>query len=305
METKNSTKKEIKRTFILGDEWLYYKFYLGPKTADAVLAEMIKPAAVEFLSSGFIDKWFFIRYGDPQPHIRLRFHLVKPPFIFNVIQAMQALSTPYIEQDLIWKVQVDSYRREVERYGVETMAMSESLFFHDSVMIVDMLDMITGDEGEKFRWLFGVRAVDALLDDFHFPMERKLGLLTFLKESFGREFDINKSLRDQLKTKYRTEKEAMTIVLDRSQDEASEFMPLFDLLAKKSQTTAPIVSDILKLDGKGRLHSGLNDLLASYIHMLLNRLFRTKQRLHELVIYDFLYNYYKSEIAKKKYGKKK
>ena len=42
-------------------------------------------------------------------------------------------------------------------------------------------------------------------------------------------------------------------------------------------------------------------LMGSYIHMLINRLFKSKQRLHEMVIYDFLFRYYKSEIAKKKY----
>ena len=77
------------------------------------------------------------------------------------------MSRPYIEQDLIWKVQVDSYQREIERYGIGAMEQAEELFFHDSRMIVDMLDMIAGDEGEKYRWFFALRAIDTLLDDFH------------------------------------------------------------------------------------------------------------------------------------------
>jgi hypothetical protein len=42
----------------------------------------------------------------------------------------------------------------------------------------------------------------------------------------------------------------------------------------------------------------LNDLITSYIHMMMNRSFRSRQRIHELVLYDFLYRYYKSVIAR-------
>lgn len=305
METKNNTRVKLQRTFIIGDEWLYYKFYLGPKTADLILTEMIKPAVEKLLSEGFIDKWFFIRYQDPGIHIRVRFHLIKPTFLFNVVQLLQSLSRPYIEQDLIWKVQVDSYQREIERYGIDSMELAENLFFHDSRMIVDMLDMIAGDEGEKYRWMFAIRAVDALLEDFHFEPERKLELLSILKENFGREFGINKSLREQLKVKYRDERKAIEIVLDRGQDEESEMKPLFDLLARKSQAITPIVNAILESEQKNRLRPARNDLVGSYIHMLLNRLFRSKQRVHELVIYDFLWNFYRSDLARKKHGKTK
>ena len=47
----------------------------------------------------------------------------------------------------------------------------------------------------------------------------------------------------------------------------------------------------------------IDSLLASYIHMMMNRLFKSKNRLHELVLYEFLYRYYKGEQAKEKYIK--
>ncbi|GHV23349.1 hypothetical protein FACS1894174_09080 [Bacteroidia bacterium] len=48
----------------------------------------------------------------------------------------------------------------------------------------------------------------------------------------------------------------------------------------------------------------MNELLKSYIHMMLNRLFRSKNRMHEMVLYDFMFRYYTSGIAKEKYNKK-
>ncbi|MDR0295220.1 MAG: hypothetical protein LBH91_03380 [Prevotellaceae bacterium] len=41
-------------------------------------------------------------------------------------------------------------------------------------------------------------------------------------------------------------------------------------------------------------------MLSSYIHMTLNRLFRTQQRMHELVMYDYLFRYYTSMQARQK-----
>jgi hypothetical protein len=42
----------------------------------------------------------------------------------------------------------------------------------------------------------------------------------------------------------------------------------------------------------------IDTLLLSYIHMMMNRLFMAKNRMHELIIYDFIRRYYTSENAK-------
>jgi lantibiotic biosynthesis protein len=47
-------------------------------------------------------------------------------------------------------------------------------------------------------------------------------------------------------------------------------------------------------------------LLISYIHMLVNRIVSANPRLHELVIYDMLFMYYSTCLAKEKFaGKQK
>jgi hypothetical protein len=38
--------------------------------------------------------------------------------------------------------------------------------------------------------------------------------------------------------------------------------------------------------------------LNSFIHMLINRVIPDQARLHETIIYDFLFQYYKSEIGR-------
>src|SRR5262249_21929470 len=62
------------RTFLPGGEWFYAKLYGGTATADRLLRDEIAPFVGELLEEGVIDRWFFIRYTDPNPHLRLRMH---------------------------------------------------------------------------------------------------------------------------------------------------------------------------------------------------------------------------------------
>lgn len=303
MNLKKNSKREVQPTFIIGDEWLYYKFYTGPKTADVILTELIKPVSERLLSKEVIKKWFFIRFADPKLHIRVRFYFTEPHHIYTITREINSLSKPFIKKKLIWKIQTDSYQREVERYGALTMELAENLFFYDSSMIVDMLSILEGDEGEWFRWLFGLRAIDAFLDDFKYDMNNKFELITLLKGNFGREFGMNRYLRKQLEQKYRKDRSVIDNLLDHSKDQTNQMKPLLDLISKRSESIQYIVKEILKLTEDKNETKQINDLMGSYLHMMINRLFKTKQRLHEMVLYDFLHRHYKSEIARKKYSK--
>jgi len=71
------------RTFIPGSEWIYFKIYTGTKTADAILKNELYGFVSEMLKNKVIDKWFFIRYNDPDFHIRLRIHLKEKRFLLR------------------------------------------------------------------------------------------------------------------------------------------------------------------------------------------------------------------------------
>lgn len=293
----------MQRKFVIGDEWLYYKLYCGPKTADEILTRVIGPLKNELLEKGIIDKWFFIRYADPKLHLRIRFHYSNPENVSIIINSINKAIKSYIDQDLVNKIQIDTYQRELERYGENSIVLAEELFFHDSNMIVSFVDMIEGDEGEIIRWLFGLRAIDSLLNDFLFDDAKKLQLLESLKDGFGKEFGMNKTLKLQLDKKFRDERQNINDFF-KGKYGSENIDSILTLLEQKSIKIKPISKEILKKEKENNLEKPLLDFMGSYIHMLLNRLFKSKQRMHEMIIYDFLYRYYKSEIAKKKYKPK-
>jgi len=186
------------RNFMPGSEWLYYKIYSGPKTSDMVLTDVLFPLITALKEQKLITKWFFIRYGDPEHHLRVRFLLEKKESLGVVINKVSKKLQPLLAEDIIYKVQLDTYSRELERYGNNTIELSESLFYWDSEKIVQFLDLIEGDEGERLRWLFGLRSVDNLLVVFGCDLEQRLQLLERLKIGFGEEFHMARPLKKQL-----------------------------------------------------------------------------------------------------------
>ncbi|MGB8192421.1 MAG: thiopeptide-type bacteriocin biosynthesis protein, partial [Chitinophagaceae bacterium] len=213
---------------------------------------------------------------------------------------VNAYLSSYEKSGYIWKLQMDTYNREVERYGSNTIGLCEQLFFHDSAALLQLLENTWGDEREKVRWLWGLRAIDELLNCFNYNLQDKLTLLTHLKNAFAAEFNMDKLLKLQLDNKYRNNRKMIELILDSDNDLQNELYPLIKIIKETSVQLRHASHEILAIQSEGELQVPLNDLMASYIHMLLNRLFTSNQRLHEMVSYDFLFRYYQSQAARKK-----
>ena len=278
------------RHFLPGSEWLYVKIYAGINTAEKVLKTVIKPLVESLEESGIIDQWFFIRYTDPEDHIRVRFHhATRKDFWTIVLAELYERLSAAIDPILIHRVQTDTYVRELERYGVTTMALSERIFSYDSEAVLGCIDLLEGEEGEHFRWLLAIRGVDMLMDDFGYTLSRKSNYLKRLQQHFFREFGAGQALQTQLNAGYRKHMRQISSFLDPQQDADNEIETAIQLLEKRS-------SHIRQAIQEATVHTW-DELLSSYIHMFLNRMLSSNQRKHELVIYHFLNKYYESRVA--------
>lgn len=289
--------KKTQRNFIIGDNWLYFKIYAGTKTSDTILIEIIKPIVTSLLEENIINKWFFLRYRDPKHHLRIRFHCEDINNIGIVINKFLPYLKELTSQDLIWKIQTDTYQREIERYGENTIEISESIFSLDSTLIVNVLEMI-GGEDEELRWLFALKDIDNLLNNFKYSIDDKVILLENLKLGLGSEFGMNKYLNKQIDSKYRNYRSKIEGIITSKHNEISEYLNINMILEDFNDNLSPLASDILKIRDSNLLMVNLNNLLNSYIHMSMVRLFKSKNRMHEMIVYDFLFRYYKSNKAR-------
>lgn len=289
----------VQRSFLPGSEWLYAKLYLGTSTADAVLRDVIGPVTREVQASGAADSWFFIRYGDPHWHLRLRFHGAPQRLLTEVLPALEATVAPLLGDGRLWRMQLDTYDREIERYGGPSgIEWCEQLFHVDSEAVVALMELLDGDEGASARWRLAVCGIDLLLDDLGMDANGKRAILGQVREGFFREYGGSKGLRVQLDLKQRAERRAMESLLDAMPSGGGDFAPWIAILKSRSERNAPIVAELRRLEQTRRLTIPLAQIASSLVHMQVNRLIRSDQRAHELVLYDLLSAIYESRAAR-------
>lgn len=293
------TQANTQRTFALGSEWLYVKIYCGTKTADEVLTQMIQPLTEQLLQQAVIDQWFFIRYSDPKPHLRLRFKGTGS-FYAQVIAYLNQAIVPFLDAGLITSFQTDTYVRELERYGTHNIEASEKLFYFDSKAVVNVLNIFESEALEDLRWQLALRGIDTMLSDFGLDLPQKRDLLERMKTGFAKEFGLDGKLgKKQLSQKYREVRSDVESVLTTEFDDSHLLYTAFQIFEQRSNDWQTTIAQITAYSQQ-ETYQTLEQLLPSYIHMLVNRMLRSKQRIHEVVLYDFLFQHYRSAIARTK-----
>jgi thiopeptide-type bacteriocin biosynthesis protein len=290
--------ENIQRKFLPGSPWLYYKVYCGTKTADEILLRCIEPLSALLLQQGLVDKWFFIRYNDPGFHLRIRFHIPEMHHYGEVVKQFLHFLEEMNREGLITSVQTDTYQRELERYGYGLTVYAEELFFIDSKLKLEFLQLTEGDEREKLRWLWALRGVDELLNAFQLTLAEKYELMQSFQQSFAAEFNAGKQLFRQLNQQYNENRKQIQQVMEYPVAAENEFKPLLDIFSRYETELRIAAGRILSTPAINASPDILKGLMSGYIHMNLNRLFLSEPRQHELLVYDFLCSWYRSQLKR-------
>jgi thiopeptide-type bacteriocin biosynthesis protein len=247
-----------------------------------------------------IDKWFFIRYVDPDFHLRLRLHLKAKDSYGEVARLCLHFFQPGLESGLLWKLQADTYFRELERYGENEILIAENIFCYDSRLKLQFLLQTEGDERENLRWQWGMRGVDELLDAMGYILEKKYELLQIFQTTFAAEFAADNAFFKQVNSVYNNSRKTIELIMEKPVTDNNPFKPILDLYINTGEELKGIVSSLAVSVGRMGSISDTDRWIGSYIHMNLNRLFLSEPRLHELVLYDFLCTWYRSSINRMK-----
>lgn len=267
-----SQNQHIKRVFEPGSEWLYFKLYCGAHLSDSLLKEVVEPAIRQLSEKGVIDKAFFIRYTDLHYHIRFRLHL--SPEVLDqknseALACVNGLLKSFVANRSVWKVQLDTYQREIERYGQEMIMVSEEAFFQDSLLVLDFLGEENFSENEHTRFFAALKNIDNWLTLFNLSLEDRISFCEDMASAFATEFDLK--LKSRIDQQYRHMKDDVLAFF-----KSSDYETMF---SKRSLALEKLVLN--------------KNNLANYIHMSINRWFRTEQRVMEYMAYVFCVKYYK------------
>jgi thiopeptide-type bacteriocin biosynthesis protein len=297
----NSPKKNTKKSFTVTkteDGWLYYKIYCGSKTCDDILTTKINEIVSQLLIKKSIDSWFFIRYNDPDSHLRFRVHLTEINKMDEIQHVIDTLFLPLINQYVISEIQTEKYEREFERYGANSIKLVEQLFYNDSNFVMNILISLKEYYDDSYRWQIAIKSVDDLLNDFNYNLENKYSLISQLCSSFFKEHGASKDLKIRLDIKYRSLKRKIESIFN--WEENTDLFIINDLLKQKSSLSKSIINELLLINSNKKLEMPIDELIASILHMNLNRLFMGRNRTNEFVVYDLLSKYYKSQLIRLK-----
>lgn len=259
-----------------GSEWLYLKLYCSTFQANALIAGLIPALLKRF--GRYINDWFFIRYTDPEHHVRIRFRLSAPAKTGAMLVAVNQWLLRNPGAALLQNLLVDTYRPERERYGLVTMPLVEAVFRAGSELA---LGQIAGEQDGETAVIVTAAVcflmVSKLID---LPAARqKLTDTLFLQ--FYAEFGGNKTLLSACSSFYRDNRNALERLSGRLiTPDADEYCPGISGLAR---TLTALKSSFPREQGEQ-----LNRLTADLVHMQINRMLISDWRRHELSVWFLL-----------------
>lgn len=283
------TAPAVRRSFPPGSEWLYARLFTGTATADRVLGQLAGAVVRPALESGAAERWFYLRYGDPDWHLRLRLHGDPGRLCGEVLPALEDAAAPLLADGQVWKLELGTYEREVERYGGGAgIGPAERVFHADSDAAVEILGMLGGEDAADVRWRLALAGLHRLLADFGLEGEAAEAVLERMQTACAREHDADLDLKKQMSDRLRREGEALERLLGAGDDPSHPFAPALEALRRRSDALAPALAELRAAAEAGRLDLSLPQLFPSFAHMSMNRFLRSNNRAQELVIYDFL-----------------
>jgi lantibiotic biosynthesis protein len=203
---------------------------------------------------------------------------------------------------MVWRFQLDTYEREVERYGgPEGVLLSEQLFQADSEAALEILAALEpGDTGLDERWRLALRGMGDLLADLGLELDARL---SWVKRTLGRYAKLvgpGGKHHAWASERFRTERAQLESLFDASHDAAADLAPGLEALRRRSERLRPVAAELIALERSGRLRVPVAELARSYIHMQGFRLLRSAQNDHEPVLLDFLGRIYQSQAARRR-----
>lgn len=164
-----AVRADMRRSWPPGSGWLYAKLYHVPTYEDDLISLAFRDFAAEVTVAGLVEDWFFLRYSDPDPHLRIRFRGEPDPVTAELAPRLLRWGAKLVSDGYCRRLCLDTYEQEVERYGgPAAIGAAERLFTADSKATVDLLHLVRSGVLQVERNLLAASTVDDLLTGLGF-----------------------------------------------------------------------------------------------------------------------------------------
>ncbi len=274
------------RTFNPGNTWTFVKLYGHPQFIDDFLALGFDTFLKKLVIAGIERQWFFVRFSDPEPHLRIR---IKSDQVDKILHNLNFILSSTQFRGRYYNIKIDSYERELERYI--HIGAAEQLFQISSELILKFYKGKRKNKINTTELQFAMITCRLIIRSIGMTETAEIEYLIDLSNYYLNESGFSQDLKKQLDTKYRKSKSLIEIAFG---EEISYLQVEMRLLRKYMSAYAAL----LRQTNPNQNHQ---HQISDILHMHCNRIFRDEQRKKEGIIYYLLSKYLSSQVARIKF----
>nr|WP_166158411.1 lantibiotic dehydratase [Neochlamydia sp. AcF84]NGY96010.1 hypothetical protein [Neochlamydia sp. AcF84] len=244
-----------------GSEWLFIKFYLEDEETDRFLIQHLSGFAKCVQQEIECVGWFFIRYGDPGKHLRFRLQIKSWELLSYTLSRLEQVSKAWMKMGLIKNVALDTYEREIERYGgLKLMDAAEAVFCADTLSTIDLLNSFMNKKFTCHPFIVQALIVINFLKDFGLTQREICSLINYPEED-----------RSELKG-FREHKKQLVELAKALKTNFENQLPSEIAIIKKASTLRVHAIESFCLEAESISYDTRLEIYNSMLHMHCNRL---------------------------------
>lgn len=174
------------RTQLPGSAWTSLKLYTAIKRQNDIITGPMQEIVRTLQQQSLCDYWFFVRYADPEPHLRLRFHTSHPQQQDQLLTTALSWGRTLFQEALVKRISVDEYSREIERYGGPTaLELIERVFCASSQIASGILSAQSGGQITFNPIVTAVCSLDLFFTIWGLTLEERLSFVEKRVEKYA------------------------------------------------------------------------------------------------------------------------
>lgn len=252
--------------------WIFIKLYINKDSQDNFIITHLKTFCSNNFKKWQIKEWFFLKYKDPEDHIRLRLKSNSKLLIKELLLNLYTWGNNLTISGVCSKFSIDLYEPEIERYGgIEGMNLANKVFYYDSQLVLNLLSYLSNNKISD-KIILCAFSIDILLNKLGMDFEHRLKL--YRKIVVGLKYNGDNKFDDKLTTlsNYLINPENIPFEIKNSIIDVLNL----DNVSKQLSGTWEKLST---LNLNKELTAHLDSIIESYIHMHCNRLFGVEQKM--------------------------
>jgi lantibiotic biosynthesis protein len=273
-------KKDIVSNKIIyklpGSEWLYVKLYAPNARENDLILKYLTPFASEMVKSDMASSWFFMRYRDPDAHIRLRFQGDPSKLSGLVLPRLREWADKLIDLGLLQKITIDTYEREVERYGGPMLIEKAEDYFHYDSQSVAMILSTLNQQNHLPAYVMASLSIIDIMDNFGLNYAQQVASIE------------NNTEKYEYIDEFRPLRKELSLIGDSRNDwenlrnyNSGVGKSIYESFLIRKESLTRYVTEIKELQKRDMLWNEHQMIMGAIIHMYCNRLLGANRELEK------------------------